>query len=89
MNAKDYRFRWVEDDDFDSSWADAEMLEYIQNDGVRGCILEVWNPAAGKGWEVVASLWGITESLVNAERDAYRRVIESDLLLEAGIEVKS
>lgn len=69
-------------DDFDFPEDKAHVAEY----GAVGCIL--YRPCDEHGTdckhaERLASLWGITESLNNAERDNYRRVIQAELALGA------
>lgn len=69
-------------DDFDFE----SDKDHVREHGAVGCIL--YRPCLEHGTdckhaEVLGSLWGITESLVNAERDAYRRVVEAELALEA------
>jgi hypothetical protein len=69
-------------DDFDFE-ADKD---HVREHGAVGCIL--YRPCDDHGTECkhaecLGSLWGITESLDNRQRDAYRRVVEAELALEA------
>lgn len=69
-------------DDFEF---EADKAHVREHDAV-GCILFRPCPEHGvdcKHAEHLASLWGITESLNNRERDNYRRVVEAELALEA------
>lgn len=80
-------FEWQDDpdcspDDFEFP----EDQEHVRNHGAVGCILYRPCPEHGtdcKHAEHLGSLWGITESLNNAKRDAYRRVVQAELALEA------
>lgn len=68
-----------------------EDIDHVNEHGGVGCIL--YRPCAQcaervvkercKHDEVLGSLWGITESLDNRQRDNYRRVVEAELALEA------
>lgn len=80
-------FVWLEDTDISEDDFEFEAdKEHVRQDGARGCILYRKCEEHGtecKHAEQLGSLWGITESLDNRERDAYRRVIEAELALEA------
>lgn len=80
---------YVWEDDPDCTEDDFEFPEdkaHVREHGAVGCILYRPCPDHGadcKHAEHLASLWGITESLNNRERDNYRRVVEAELALEA------
>lgn len=62
-----------------------EDKAHVREHGGVGCILYRPCPHHGtdcKHAEVLGSLWGITESLNNRERDNYRRVVEAELAAE-------
>lgn len=81
------QYVWQDDpdtteDDFDFPEDKAHVREY----GAVGCVLYRPCPEHGtdcKHAKHLASLWGITESLDNRKRDAYRRVVQAELALEA------
>jgi hypothetical protein len=85
--AEHLEYVWQDDpdcgpDDFDFE----EDKAHVREHGAVGCILYRPCPTHGadcKHAEHLGSLWGITESLNNAERDAYRRVVQAELALEA------
>jgi hypothetical protein len=86
-------YRWVYDtdtteDDFDFP----DDKEHVRKHGAVGCILVkpcklcseflVSKAEECRHDEVLASLWGITESLNNRDRDNYRRMVQAELALE-------
>ena len=82
---------WRDDPDCteDDFYMEADKA-HVREHGAVGCIL--YRPCEDHGTdckhaEVLASLWGITESLDNRQRDNYRRVVEAELALEAMPEV--
>jgi hypothetical protein len=85
--AEGLEFVW--EDDPDTTADDFEFPEdkaHVSEHGAVGCILYRPCPQHGtdcKHAEHLGSLWGITESLNNSERDAYRRVVQAELALEA------
>ena len=80
-------YQWVEDPDCGPDDFDLESdKDHVREHGAVGCLLYRPCPDHGtecKHAEVLASLWGITESLNNRERDNYRRVVQAELALEA------
>lgn len=84
--ALNLEYVWEDDpycgpDDFEFEEDKAHVREY----GAVSCVLYRPCPEHGtdcKHAEVLASLSGITESLNNAERDAYRRVVQAELACE-------
>jgi hypothetical protein len=89
--------QWAKDEELEYVWVDDPHIsedyfefeadkQHVREHGAVGCILYRPCPDHGtdcKHAEQLASLWGITESLDNRERDAYRRVVEAELALEA------
>src|SRR5262245_25604914 len=80
-------FVWLDDPDCtEDSFEFEEDKRHVREYGAVGCVLYRQCPEHGtdcKHAEHLASLWGITESLNNAERDAHRRVVQAELALEA------
>lgn len=80
-------FVWENDPDCSPDDFDFESdKEHVREHGAVGCILYRPCPEHGtdcKHAEHLESLWGITESLDNRERDNYRRVVEAELAFEA------
>ncbi len=78
---------WMPDEDCsEDDFEFEEDKQHIREHGAVGCILYRPCPDHGtecKHAEVLGSLWGITESLDNRERDAYRRVVEAELASDA------
>lgn len=78
---------WVFDEDCGPDQFDMEEDKaFVLEHGAVGCML--YRPCPEHGTDckhaiVLESLWGITESLNNRERDNYRRVVEAELALEA------
>lgn len=87
--AQDEQLVYVWEHDPHTTEADFDFPEdkaHVREHGAVGCIL--YRPCADHGTdckhaEHLASLWGITESLDNRERDNYRRIVEAELALEA------
>jgi len=85
--SKDLEFEWRDDPDTtEDDFEFPEDKEHVQEHGAVGCIL--WDPCPEHGSDCkhakhLGSLWGITESLNNRERDNYRRVVQAELALEA------
>jgi len=83
-------FAWVDDPDCTEDDFEHEADKaYVREHGAVGCVL--YRPCPDHGIdcrhaEVLASLWGITESLDHHERDAYRRVVQAELAAEARAE---
>lgn len=80
-------YEWQDDPDCTENDFDfPEDKAHVREHGAVGCILYRPCPEHGadcKHAVVLGSLWGITESLDNQERDAYRRVVEAQLASEA------
>lgn len=79
-------FVWESDPDTTEDDFEFESdKQHVREHGAVGCILYRPCPDHGlncKHAEILTSLWGITESLNNRERDNYRRVIEAELALD-------
>ena len=79
-------FVWENDSDCtEDDFCFEEDKAHVREHGAVGCIL--YRPCE-EHWTIcnhaehLASLWGITESLNNRDRDNYRRVVEAELALE-------
>lgn len=84
---KDLEYVWQCDPDCTADDFEFESdKRHVREHGAVGCILYRPCPDHGidcKHAEVLGSLWGVTESLNNRDRDNYRRVVEAELAAEA------